>query len=495
MTPIYMLSQNNATKKADNLYNKFYYDKALSNYIKLEEKGISKYYVTRRIADCYRLLNMPVLATEWYEKAVEFPDVESETYYLLGLSLRILKRYEDADKYMARYYTLTKTTPRQRGLSQEDYLTFIKSDSTRVTVSRLGFNTQYSEFGPVIWNKNLIFTSNRPKDNIIKQKDARNNRSFFSIFSIPLNSLENNKKTNLFIPSFKSKYNEGPVCFSSDNNLAYITRNTTVDQSGKSELDIVTVRYRIGKWEKSYSSLPLKMKGYMIAHPSISADDERLYFVSDMPGGFGGMDIYYSERKGGFLSQPVNLGPNINTPGDELFPYISSDGSLYFASNGHTGLGGLDIYVALPQGVGFSEPYNLGPGINSSYDDFSIVFQEGGKSGYFASNRPQGKGEDDIYYFNMDPPLNFTLISGIVKNKSTGLPESDVQITITREDGMLVAVLQSGTDGTFNIHLVNDKYHKFLFRKRLMEPVERVFTPSVLSDYSNMDITVEMELR
>ena len=495
--PISVSSQHipAALKKANNSFNRFDYEKALTQYLKLEEKGISKYYVTRRIADCYRMLNMPVLATEWYEKAVNFPDVEAETYYLLGLSLRVLKRYDESEQYMSRYYTLTKTKPLQRGLSPEDYLAFIKSDSGRVVVTNLGINTNYSEFGPQIWNKNLIFTSNRPKDEMVKYKDARNNRSFYSIFSTPMNNLFNNRKTNLFIPGFNSKFNEGPVCFSSDKNTIYITRNMVVDQSGKSELDIVSLRYRNGKWDKSYATLPLKMKGYMIAHPTISDDDERLYFVSDMPGGFGGMDIYYSERKGGFLSQPVNLGPNINTPGDELFPTITSDGRLYFASNGHTGLGGLDIFVALPLGNGFSEPINLGPGINSSFDDFSIVFEEGGQSGYFASNRPGGKGEDDIYHFEMVTPLNYTLITGVIKNKETGQPEADVQINVTKRNGMPVASFQSGADGLFNIYLISDDYYKFSFRKRLMEPVEKELTPTQLGGFGKVTVNIEMELR
>ena len=497
LIPIGLFSQSNAAalKKAENSYNKFDYEKALIQYLKLEEQGISKYFVTRRIADCYRMLNMPVLATEWYQKAVDFPDVEAETYYQLGLSLRVLKRYDESEQYMSRYYTLTKTKPLQRGLSPEDYLAFIKSDSGRVAVTNLGINTNYSEFGPQLWNKNLIFTSNRPKDEIIKYKDARNNRSFFSIYYAPKDNLTNNKKTKLFIPKFNSKFNEGPVCFSSDKNTIYITRNMVVDQSGKSELDIVTLRNRNGKWDKSYSTLPLKMKGYMIAHPTISDDDERLYFISDMPGGFGGMDIYYSERKGGFLSQPVNLGPNINTPGDELFPYITSDGRLFFASNGHTGLGGLDIFVALPIGNGFSEPINLGPGINSSFDDFSIVFEQDGQSGYFASNRPGGKGEDDIYYFEMIKPLNYTLISGVIKNKETGQPESEVQITVIKTNGMPVASFQSGADGVFNLYVISDGSYKFTFRKRLMEPIEKEFTPAQLGGFGKVTVNIEMELR
>ena len=491
--PLCVFAQDKALKKADDNFNKFYFDKALSQYIKLEDKGISKYYVTRRIADCYRLLNMPVLATEWYEKAVQYPDVEAETYYLLGLSLRILKRYEESERFMSRYYSITKTQSVQNGLSLENYLTFIRSDSLRAEITNLGINTNYSEFGPVVWQEELIFTSNRPKDERVRLKDSRNNLPFSSLFSAPISHLQNNRKTVRFQPQLDTKYNDGPICFTYDNTMAYITHNTAPDQTGKSDLDIKAIRILNGKFDKAYASLPLKLKGYSIMHPTVSPNGDRLYFVSNMPGGYGGMDIYYSEIRGGFLSQPINLGPTINTPGNEVFPHISTDGKLYFASNGHPGLGGLDIFVALPIGNSFSSPFNLGPGINSSHDDFSIFVEEDGQSGYFASNRPGGKGDDDIYSFRMIRPLKFTMINATIINKTTSLPEQNVLVTVTKRDGTLVASLECDTEGNFNIQLVRDETYKISFRKRLMTTVEKDFTPNQMRDFNQIDVSIEME--
>ena len=493
--PFNMMSQSKTLKKADDLFNKFDYGKALTYYEQLEKIGESRYHVIRRIADCYRLLNMPVVASEWYEKAIAYPDVEAETYYHLGLTLRILKRYDESEQYITRFHTLTKTQGLQRGLSLEEYLNFIKADSMNAEVFNLGFNTEFSEFGPAISNNSLIFTSNRPGNSIIEYKDARNNKSFFNLYSIPLNALSNNDSTEPFLLKLRSKYNDGPVCFTTDGNILYNTRNTSTDPTGKSELDIVMARKRDGKWDKTLTNLPLKIKGYSIAHPAISHDNEKLYFVSDMPGGYGGMDIYYSERRGGFLSQPVNLGPNVNTPGNELFPYITPEGLLFFSSNGHPGLGGLDIFVSLPMGNGFSEPFNLGSGINSSYDDFSIIFNKDGETGYFSSNRPEGKGEDDIYTFKMFKPLKFTLINGTIKNKQTGEAEPGVSITITQPDGTTVATFQSNNEGNFYIHLYSDKQYRFSFRKRLMVPLEKDITPSQLSNYPKLDMNIELEMR
>ena len=492
--PLNMMSQNKELKKADDFFNKFDYQRALPTYLKLEQAGESRYHVVRRIADCYRLLNMPVMASEWYEKAIEYPDVEAETYYHLGLTLRILKRYDESERYIARFHTLTRTQGLQRGLSLEEYLNFIKSDSTNAEIHNLDFNTQYSEFGPALWNNNLVFSSNRPANNIIEYKDARNNQSFFNLYSISLDDLHDDKAAH-FELQIKSKYNDGPICFSSDGNTMYITRNTTADQSGKSELDIVFTRKRDGKWDKTVSNLPLQKKGYSIAHPSISNDGEKLFFASDMPGGYGGMDIYYSERKNGFFSQPVNLGPNVNTPGNEVFPHITPEGHLFFASNGHSGLGGLDIFVTLPIGDGYSEPFNLGPGINSSYDDFSIIFNKDGETGFFASNRPEGKGEDDIYSFKMLKPLKFTFISGSIKNKQTGETEPGVDITVTKQDGTQIAILQSNNEGNFHIYLFSNEQYKFSFRKRLMTPVEKEVTPAQLNNNSKLNMNIEMEMR
>ena len=490
--PLTVMAQSKALKKADGLFSKFNFNKALTQYYKLEAKGESKYYVTRRIADCYRLLNMPVMAAEWYEKAIAFPDVEAETYYHLGLSLRTLKRYDESEQYLNRYHTLTRSQPMRRGLSSEDYLLSLLADSGRVEIYSLAINSNHSEFGPAVWNHNLVFSSNRPGNTIIQQRDARNDMPFFNLYQAPLDTFNFTGVTSLFLPQIKSGLNDGPVCFSLDGQVMYITRNTPTNPDGMSELDINILRQKDGKWEKVLTSLPLKMKGFSIAHPSVSNDDQRFFFASDMPGGYGGMDIYYSERKGGFLSQPVNLGPNINTPGNDVFPFISSDGKLFFASSGHPGLGGMDIYVALPEEDGFSEPFNLGPGINSSYDDFSFFLNEDRRTGYFASDRPGGMGYDDIYAFEFVKPLHYTEIEGVVKNKTTGQVESDVMINVMKDDGTPIASFQSDENGQFTIHLMRDMNYRFSFRKRLMEPLEKTITPAQLKDFSKLNLSIEL---
>lgn len=490
--PFNVLCQSKTLKKADLLFEKYDYKKALDLYQKLESRDESKYYVTRRIADCYRFLNKPVIAAEWYEKAIAFPDVDAETYYHLGLALRMLKRYEESEQYLSKFHNLTRTEPIQRGLSYEDYLMSILSDSARVKIVKLEINTPYSEFGPALLNNKLIFSSNRPEKSVVKYRDTRNDLPFFDLYYTIIDSVVNTGSVNLFLPHFKSGLNDGPISFTSDGQVMYITRNIQKNPEGESELDIMMARGKDGKWPKQLTSLPLKMKGFSIAHPSISNDEQRLYFASDMPGGYGGLDLYYSERKGGFLSQPVNLGPLVNTPGNEAFPFVFSDGRLFFASNGHPGLGGLDLYVTLPVEGFFTEPFNLGAGINSQYDDFCYYLNENGKAGYFSSNRPGGEGSDDIYAFIFLKPLQFTVMEGAIINKNTGASEPDVAVNIVNDDGMPLASFQSDEKGCFIIHLPCDKSYRFTFRKRLMEPLEKEISSSQLTDFSKLNITFEM---
>jgi hypothetical protein len=489
-------AQSRLLKKADKAYNEFNYSKALKRYHRVAAKGTSQYYVTKRIADCYRQLNMPTHAVEWYEKAIVYQDVDADTYYHLGLALRTLKRYEESDIYLNRFHTIMRTHSPRQGLSPEDYLFHIRSDSGRFEVLHLEINSPYSEFGPALLNgKHLIFSSNRPGESYVRHLDSRNNLPFFDLYQSEVTDLTQTTYPHPFLPNLKTGLNDGPVSFTADGQQMYITRNISQNPEGVSEMDIFVGTKREGNWPKTLTSLPLKLKGYSIAHPSISHDNQRLYFASDMPGGYGGMDIYYSERRGGFLSQPVNLGPNVNTPGNEVFPFVDSKGRLFFASDGLPGLGGLDLFVVLSMPKGFSNPHNLGPGINSPYDDFSIVWDEPGEAGYFASNRPGGQGKDDIYAFKALKPLAFSHIKGSITNAITEAPEEAVTISVFKQGNIPVATFESDEEGLFSIHVLRDETYEIHFRKRMMEPVVKTITPSDMRAFGTINMNLEIAPR
>lgn len=489
-------AQSKALHKADKAFGRFDYSKALNIYQKLEKKNESKYYVTKRIADCYRLLDMPTHAVEWYEKAIEFHDVDAETYYHLGQTLRTLKRYEESDIYLNRFRAITRTQTPQQGLSPEEYLRTVRSDSGRFEIVKLSINTPYSEIGPALYDGNkLVFSSNTPENSVVRYLDSRNNKPFYSLYVAELEELATTGIPTPFLPRIRTELNDGPVSFSHDGNLVYITRNTVLTQEGVSELDIFTLSKREGKWNTTLATLPLKLKGYSIAHPAISPDNQRLYFASNMPGGYGGMDLYYSELKGGFFSQPVNLGPGINTAGNEVFPFVDTNGRLFFASDGLPGLGGLDIFVVLPGEYGFSNPHNLGPDINTPYDDFGITILYDDSGGYFASNRPGGEGSDDIYAFRTLVPLRFTQIRGTITNDITGEAEEAVSISIFKKNGIPVANLESDEKGNYSFHLLSNEEYTIYFRKRMMQDIEKSIKPSDMKAFGILNLNIKLAPR
>ena len=203
-----------------------------------------------------------------------------------------------------------------------------------------------------------------------------------------------------------------------------------------------------------------------MGHPSLTKDGKTLYFASDKPGGYGGVDLYVSNREiGGTWGTPVNLGPKINTSGDDMFPYIADDGTLYFASNGHTGLGGLDVYSTTSIKTGnklttWTEPENLGYPINTNSDDFGYIINKDNKNGYFVSNRAGGKGDDDIYSFQKKG----IILNGIVYDAASGLPIQDAQVVMKEED-VEKGKAKSAKEGDFSFPATPGKKYKFYATK------------------------------
>lgn len=338
------------------------------------------------------------------------------------------------------------------------------ADNERYTIYPLSISSSYSDMGPALGPEGqLLFSSNRPVRSIIRRFNARNHQPFYQLWESQITTLTKLSAPRAFAPHLRSPLNNGPLSFSADGRQMYLTRNS--EGRSAAELDIVLFSRLYDKWPREASSLPLKVRGYSIMHPAIAPDNERLYFASDMPGGYGGMDLYYSVRRGGFLSRPVNLGPQINTSGNEVFPYVDEAGRLFFASDGLPGAGGLDVFVSHILKNDFSPPLNLGPGINSPADDFGFIWYQSGSSGYFVSNRPGGKGQDDLYAFESSRGLNLVLIQGKVLNKESGEPEAavDIQVLLPNQGSYQQTV--SAEDGSFSLLLWGDTSYTFTFNK------------------------------
>ncbi len=264
-----------------------------------------------------------------------------------------------------------------------------------------------NDFSPVPYQHGIVYVSNSHKlKKGVKVGDAEDPEDYNLKFSEFDSTGALTKPANFSRKLNTSKTHEGPVSFTKDGKTMFITRNTAFDDGKKhgkttSNLKIFIKTMVDGEWTGE-ETLPFETDHHNYCHPSLSADGTRLYFASDIPGGFGGMDIYMSRRlKDGSWTQPINMGPRVNTDKTELFPYIAENGTLFFSSNGRKGAGGLDIFrIEIESRT--ARAMNLGEPFNSENDDFGVMFMPGSaRKGYFSSNRPGGSGGDDIYQFEI----------------------------------------------------------------------------------------------
>lgn len=279
------------------------------------------------------------------------------------------------------------------------------SSIDKFVVSTLTINSKYSDYAPSFFNKELVFASSRNDNNFSNIVDESNNQPFLDLYSTSFSDILNKNSVLKLKGSINTKFHESSASFSKDGKTVYFTRNNYSKNKSKTSIEgIVLLKiyrssYVNGKWEDT-EELPFNSDEYSVAHPALSPDGKFLYFASDMPGSIGKSDLYVVEINiDGSFGVPRNLGNQINTSGRETFPYISDKGKLFFASDGHKGFGGLDIFMTMPNQNDFFGIYNLGKPINSSKDDFTFIINEETKTGYFASNRIGGKGDDDIYSF------------------------------------------------------------------------------------------------
>jgi outer membrane protein OmpA-like peptidoglycan-associated protein/tetratricopeptide (TPR) repeat protein len=400
-------------KKGDKLFKYYNYAEAIPYYLNAYNKGSTteQNHAIQKLADCYRLTNNAPKARQWYEKAVMLDTTVSKNWFYLGQSLRSLGLY---DKAANAFSTFNRQVPDDElGQRYYQYCVDIEPWLNLPPMAEIKnieeLNSKYADFGPVFYRDGIVFTSDREENANDKINTyGWTNHSYLNLFyTIPeyykvfWNGLPEPKKMS---QAFNQNYHDGPVCFSDDNRMVYITR--TVSKNGK-KLDgnIKTHLLKIyyaeidGDKHLDYKEFAYNSDDYSVGHPALSEDGQRLIFSSDMPGGKGGSDLYICTMKDGAWGEPVNLGEPINSEGDEVFPHWANDSVLFFSSDGHLGYGGLDIFQTNFEKNAWTEPENLKRPLNSSYDDFGIVFKENLNEGMFSSNRPEGKGNDDIYGF------------------------------------------------------------------------------------------------
>ncbi len=348
-------------------------------------------------------------AVKWYAELFAMPEttIEPTYYYRYAQSLRAIGENKKADEVLKEFDKLSANDSRATLYKKNtNYLDEIKANSGRHKIENAGINSKYSDYGSSIYNNKIVFTSARDTGSLGQRIHTWTDQHFTNLYSADLDDQMSPSNPVKAFRKLNSKFNEATPAFTKDGKTVYFTRNNYIDgKKGKSESGITLIKlYKASlegeKWIK-IQELPFNSNNYSTAHPTLSPDEKTLYFASDMPGTLGMSDIFKVQiNDDGTFSNPVNLGPEINTEGRETFPFVSEENELYFASDGHPGVGGLDVFMTKINDDGtFNKIQNIGMDANSPKDDFAYIIDSKSRKGFFSSNRNGGEGYDDIYKF------------------------------------------------------------------------------------------------
>ena len=474
------LAQDGKIKRADENFENFAFMDAIASYEGLTKKGLNDEDIFKKLGNANYMNAKYDEAATWYGKLVQLENTSLEPNYLYryAQSLKSLGKYEESDLWMNKFQ-LAKSSDLRAGIfnKNQKYLEKIESNSGRYTVKNLSLNSNVSDFSPSFYGeKNIVFSTARDSGIVTKKIHQWNKGAFLNLYNATFDSEGNTSEIRTFSKSLNTKTHESSAVFTKDKKTIYFTRNNSKngsfsrDSQKVSRLKIYRGQLIDEKWV-DIEELPFNSDEYSIAHPALSKDEKTLYFSSDMPGTNGLSDIFkVAINEDGSFGTPQNLGKTINTEARETFPFIHED-ILYFSSDGHPGLGGLDVFAVKHQDLN-SEILNVGEPVNSTEDDFSFIIN--GKSlGYFASNREGGKGGDDIYSLIENEPLTFRCyddITGVIVDSENNETISNATFEIISSDGSIIQEGVSDVDGKFTLQLdCNEGNYTFNGNKETFE--------------------------
>ncbi|MCG8700106.1 MAG: hypothetical protein MI922_18765, partial [Bacteroidales bacterium] len=463
-----LYQQNKLNQKGDFYLDRYEYKKAIDCYNRAFKKDTSSYYSLLRKAEALTKLNFSHEAEECYRMVIESgKPLENEYYLKYALTLLVNKKYDDSRKWLDIYNSKVDSDIRGKNyLKSINNKDILYRDSIIQIVENVNeLNTKESEINPIYFNHKIIFASAR-----ITSIDAVKN-GFYDIYSADISSTGEYSKEGSINKYINTDLHEGPIAISENQSKLFLTRNIPEQDTNQHvKLGIYETSIPKSATEKITSKL-ISIEGfpYNIGHPAINYNGNIMYFISSAPTGFGGLDLYKSERVDGRWTYPKNLGNEINTQGDEMFPYLRNDSILYFASDGHGGLGGLDIFKVNLTNPDY-QPQNLGYPINSPFDDFSIFFKPGSESGYFCSNRPGGVGSDDIYMFNI---LRFK-IKGTLRDTESKKILQNAKISLLQEDEEEYMISKTQT-GNFEFSIIPGENYTLYMEIENYTPEKVVF--------------------
>ena len=448
-----LTAQSNETKRADKHFNKYEFVEAATDYLKLVTDGKADTYVYSQLAESYFNVFNTVEAEKWYAKALETSS-EPEMVYNYSQMLKANGKYEESNTQLDLFASMRPADHRATAFRENpNYLPKILEKGKRFNVQNLAINSEVSDFGGTLKNGKLYITSAR---NSNRKTYGWNEEPFLDIYTAYVNDDGEFQTPSIIEQNINTKYHEGTVSFSPDGNTMYFSRESFYekvyerDSITKYKISVLNLYKSInqeGQWSEA-EALSLNGDSYSVKNPSVSADGKTLYFASDKTGGYGNFDIYSAPiDENGSVGDATNLGQKLNTEGQEMFPFISANNTLYFSSNGHLGLGGLDVFFAKIVDGKVGPIRNVGIPVNGNADDFAFSINEETEEGFVSSNREGGVGSDDIYSIKKIQPICDVLVSVTVKDRKTGLILVGAAVSIQDADGNIFGTKTSNTEG------------------------------------------------
>lgn len=450
-----VFGQGNAeahTRIADRYYQRMAYAQARAEYTIAAELGAVNEHVVKRLADCSMKLGDTREGEIWYAQVVKYLNREPLDLYMYAQALKGNGKYAEAEEWMDRYLAMAQLEEGSKRSNIVDFAKKFTSSPDRFTVTRVTANSSMDDMAAT-WDgpDRVVFASSRDTAVGMQWRSAWNDQPFLDLYTAQRQPDGDLIGATLIPGPVNSRLHEGPAVVAPDGSLWYTRTNASKSKNGIHRLSILHAQ-RDGDGWKGEDPFLYNNPECSVGHPAISSDGKWFYFVSDMPGGYGGTDIYVCENRAGRWGEPRNLGPGVNTARNELFPFMADDGTLYFSSMGLPGLGGLDVFAAKRGAQGeFAFSVNVGAPVNSPKDDFAFVIDKANSTGYFTSDRPGGMGGDDLYAFTMHYPLEQRfLCTGTVIDDDNALPVADAELVLIDEEGNVVESTRSDAEGRYS---------------------------------------------
>jgi len=452
-------AQDRSTTKADKHFNNLAYFDAAEDYQKLVDKGNTSPYVYLRLAESYYNLVKMKEAERYYRMVMRTKEnLVAEDYFRYAQALKANAKFDESNQVMQEFAQKAPNDQRAKSFKDNpDYLVDLQSKDPNFTGEQLEVNSkEYSDYGAYESGGLLYFVSSRNKS---RKKYKWNDQPGTDLY-VAENVGGTFKNEEALEGDVNTKFNEGTVVVSKDGKTMYFTRNDYIgnnyntNSNGVGQLRLYSATLVDGEW-KDVQALAFTDSEYSYSHPALSPDNKYMYFSSNMEGGYGQSDLYRVEMLENGFGEPENLGDKINTPGRESFPFIDTDEVLYFSSDGHLGLGGLDVFYTRESGSGFPSPTNLGTPVNTNADDFGFSYYPAKDAGYVSSNRDGLGTVDNIYQLNLIKPIDETMLIVNVTDADTKMPIGGAEVIVYDDEENEVQRASTNMEGSAKLLVVS----------------------------------------